>query len=144
MGVEDIADFFPRALAHMEACIQSHWNSDSEMDQNMRARFRRLKQQHFESSKNSLIMVDISADQFLYDDKETIVACVDLDAYVIGPVEWELSFLHKQVKDWDRFRAGYENYQDMPPFEESSDFFLLLMDLNLYNNKHETGGIIDD
>ncbi len=139
-GVEDITDFFPRALSHMEACIESHWNGDSDTDRKMRAHFNRLKQQRFESSKNSLIMVDISADQFLYDNAENIVACVDLDAYVIGPVEWELSFLHKQVEDWDRFRAGYENYQDMPPFEESSEFFLFLMALNLYDNKCEAGG----
>ncbi len=135
-GSEDVTDFFPQALMHMEANIETHWNSESGMDRKMRTFFSQLKKQHFESSRNSLIMVDMSADQFLF-DKENIVACVDMDAYVIGPVEWELSFLHKQVEDWDRFKAGYEKYQCMPPFEEMSDFFFFLMALNSYENKCE-------
>ncbi len=138
-GVEDVADFFPHALSHMEACIESHWNSDSDIDKKMRVYFNRLKKQPFESSRNSLIMVDMSADQFLF-DQENIAACVDLDAYVIGPVEWELSFLHRQVDDWDSFKAGYETYQCMPPFEKVSDFFFFLMALNSYENKCEIEG----
>lgn len=81
-------------------------------------------------------MVDICADQFLYEG-ENIAACVDLDAYVIGPVEWELSFLKKQVEDWDSFKAGYETYQNMPTFEKISDFFFFIMGLNSYRNKCE-------
>ena len=60
-------------------------------------------------------MVDICADQFLFEN-ETVTTCIDLDGYVIGPVEWELSFLKTQIKDWDSFKSGYETYQPMPEF----------------------------
>ncbi len=120
----------------MEECIGTHWNSDEIIDKKMRAFFEKLKERHFESSGYSLIMTDISADQFLFDG-ENIDTCVDLDAYVIGPVEWELSFLQRFVGDWDSFKAGYERYQNMPALEEISDFFFYLMALNSYNNKSE-------
>jgi len=82
------------------------------------------------------MMVDICADQFLYNG-EDIAACVDLDSYVIGPVEWELSFLKNQIEDWTSFKAGYETYQNMPEFESVSDLFYFLMGLNSYGNKCE-------
>ena len=136
LGVEDVTDFFSAALSHMEECVNIHWNSDDIIDKKMRAFFERLREHRFESSRYSLIMTDVSADQFLFDG-ENIAACVDLDAYVIGPVEWELSFLQRFVADWDRFKAGYETYQSMPAFEEMSDFFFYLMALNSYENKCE-------
>lgn len=139
LGTEDVKDFFSIALLHMEECINAHWNSEEMIDKKVRAFFRKLKERHFKSSKYSLIMVDMCADQFLYDG-ENIAACVDLDAYVIGPVEWELSFLHKQVEDWESFTAGYETYQRMPALNELSDFFFFIMALNSYGNKVE----IDD
>lgn len=136
LGIEDITHFFPNAILHMEKCIDDHWNSDEIIDKNVRAFFCSLKKRRFESSRYSLIMVDMCADQFQY-DKENVAACVDLDAYVIGPVEWELSFLRNQVGEWDSFKAGYEIYQSMPEFEELSDFFYFIMALNSYNNKCE-------
>ena len=81
-------------------------------------------------------MIDISADQFLY-KKENIICCVDLDAYVIGPVEWELTFLKNQIEDWQSFKSGYETYQPIPEFEKSSKLFLFLMALNSYHDKSE-------
>lgn len=135
-GIEDVTDFFASTLTHMGECIKAYWNGEEIIDKKMRAFFEKLKGRHFESNRYSLMMVDMCADQFLFDG-ENIAACVDLDAYVIGPVEWELSFLRKQVEDWDRFKAGYEMYQRMPAFEEMSDFFLFLMALNSYENKRE-------
>ena len=151
-GIEDVTDFYERALAHMESCISEHWNSDNETDKKMQAIFEKLKARYstpknihhnpnhnthnFAIQRNSLIMIDICADQFLYDN-ENIRACVDLDAYVIGPVEWELCFLHNQIEDWDSFKAGYETYQKLPPFEAQSQFFYFLMALNSYRNKKE-------
>lgn len=136
LGTEDVTDFFSAAASHMEACINAHWNSEERTDRRVRAFWEALRQRRFGSAGYSLIMADMSADQFLY-DKDRIAACVDLDAYVIGPVEWELSFLRKQVEDWDSFRAGYETYQNMPQLEEVSDFFFFLMALNSYENKCE-------
>jgi hypothetical protein len=85
-------------------------------------------------------MVDICADQFLFEN-ETITTCIDLDGYVIGPVEWELSFLKTQIKDWDSFKSGYETYQPMPEFEKYSQMFFFLMALNSYNDKQEMEGV---
>ncbi len=137
LGTEDVTDFFLLAFAQMEECIKAHWNSDEPIDKWVREYFESLKQRRFESSRYSLMMVDICADQFLFDTDENIVACVDLDAYVIGPVEWELSFLKTQVEDWESFRTGYEIYQKLPAFEEVSDFVLFLMGLNSHGNKCE-------
>lgn len=100
-GAEDVTDFYASVFSHMEACIHTHWNSDEIVDRKVRQFFEGVKELHFESSKYSLIMVDLSADQFLYDGGN-IVSCVDLDAYVVGPVEWELSFLKTQIEDWDK------------------------------------------
>lgn len=113
-----------------------HWNSEELIDQKVRMYFETLKESSFTSSKYSLIMVDMCADQFLYDG-ENLAACVHLDAYVIGPVEWELSFLKTQVEDWDIFKAGYEIYQKMPEFKDVSKLYFFLMALNVHWDKGE-------
>ena len=136
IGVEDVTDFYSNVISHMEECIRTHWNSEDLVDQKVRMYFETLKENRFVSSKYSLMMVDMCADQFLYEG-ENIISCVDLDAYVIGPVEWELSFLKTQVEDWDSFKAGYETYQRMPEFEESSKLFFFLMALNVHWDKQE-------
>ncbi|GFN34149.1 hypothetical protein PCURB6_44090 [Paenibacillus curdlanolyticus] len=129
IGATDVADFFARSISHMEQVIEAHWNGEEEIDKKVRLYFNKLKERTFSNSKYSVIMGDFSADQFLYVDGE-IASCIDLDAYVIGPVEWELSFLRRQVSDWDSFKAGYETFQSMPYWESSSEFFYFLMALN--------------
>ena len=129
ISVEDVTDFYSNVLFQIEECIKKHWNSDDSIDKKVKEYFEELKKKRFVSSKYSLIMVDMCADQFLFDN-ETIVSCVDLDAYVIGPVEWELNFLKTQIEDWERFAEGYETYQNMPRFEDSSKLFFFLMALN--------------
>lgn len=136
LGIETVTDFFSSALSHIEQRIQTHWNSEEEIDRKVRTYFHSLKEGTFQSSRFSLMMADISADQFLFHG-ENISACVDLDAYVIGPVEWELALLYKQVTDWDSFRAGYETYQPLPEFEILSRFFCFLLALNPYWDKRE-------
>ena len=135
-GSEDVEKFFSQVFEHMKICIDNYWNGEEEIEKRVRAFYQILKGHHFESSKYSLMMVDICADQFLYNG-EDIVACVDLDSYVIGPVEWELSFLKNQIEDWASFKAGYETYQKIPEFDKISDLFYLLMGLNSYGNKYE-------
>ena len=142
IGVEDVSDFYSGVLSHIEECIHTHWNSEEPIDRKVRFYFETLKESHFTSSKYSLMMVDMCADQFLFEG-ENIVSCVDLDAYVIGPVEWELSFLKTQIADWDRFKQGYETYQSMPAFEESSKLFFFLMALNAYWDKEEMGKVLN-
>lgn len=136
MGIEDATDFVSVALAYMEKCVTAHWNDDDLIDKKTRQFFAALKKRRFEFGKYSLIMTDMSADQFIYDG-DNIAACVDFDGYVIGPPEWELSFLKNQIADWDAFQTGYETYRKMPKFEETSDFFFFLTALNSYKNKRE-------
>lgn len=141
IGIEDVKDFYSRVLLHIEECIHTHWNSEESIDKEVKLYFEELKENHFTSSKYSLMMVDMCADQFLY-NRDNIVSCVDLDAYIIGPVEWELSFLKTQIEDWDSFKNGYETYQSMPLFEESSKLFFFLMALNAYWDKREMEKIL--
>lgn len=141
LGVEDVTDFYANVLSHMEECIHTQWNSEEPIDREVRHYFETLKESRFTSSKYSLMMVDMCADQFLFEG-ENIASCVDLDAYVIGPVEWELSFLKTQIADWDRFKEGYETYQSMPEFEESSKLFFFLMALNAHWDKEEMEKLI--
>lgn len=140
LGTADSADFFRGARARMERCIAEHWGGDGETDRRMRTLYAALQEHTFQSSGSALIMTDISADQFLFDGEENLAACVDLDAYVIGPVEWELTILKNQVRDWDRFRAGYETYRPMLPFEDAVIFISFLMALNSYEHKEEIDG----
>lgn len=140
LGTAESADFFMAARARMEACLAAHWNGDEETDRRMRWMYSVLRERTFLSSGLALIMTDISADQFLFDGEENLTACVDLDAYVVGPVEWELTILKNQVRDWERFRAGYEIYRPMPSFEDTALFFSFLMALNSYEHKDEITG----
>lgn len=139
LGVSKGDLFFENARRYIEDCISEHWSGDDDADKKVRGCYEQIKDKKLSNGGNSLIMVDICADQFLFCD-ENIVACVDLDAYVIGPVEWELSFLHYQVEDWDEFKAGYETYCEMPSFEEVSKLFFLLMALSSYDNKAAIDG----
>lgn len=74
------------------------------------------------------IMVDISANQFLFSENK-ITACVDLDAYVLGPREWELAVLSACVPCIDAFWGGYEEYKKIPAaWEVARDLYLYLME----------------
>ena len=79
-------------------------------------------------SRYVLMMADISGNQFLFDG-ERISACVDFDAYVIGPGEWELSILKDCVRDWGSFQRGYEEYLPLPELDAAERFYLFLMKL---------------
>lgn len=74
------------------------------------------------------IMTDISANQFLF-SKDRITACVDLDAYVAGPREWELAILSACVPRMEAFWSGYEEYKKIPAaWEAARDLYLYLME----------------
>ena len=80
-------------------------------------------------SRAALIMVDISANQFVYQN-EHISGVVDLDAYVIGPREWELSILEMCITDPVAFRQGYEEYGTVPSFAPFRAIYRLWSYLN--------------
>ena len=135
-GIEDVNNFFEKVFSHIKENIKLHWNTNSQIDKKVNQYFNLLSKNDFTSTKFSLTMIDICADQFIYKN-ENIICCVDLDAYVIGPVEWELTFLKNQIEDWQSFKSGYETYQSLPDFEKSSKLYLFLMALNSYHDKSE-------
>lgn len=113
---------------YMEAIISSHWNSETVLDHKVREYFEKLKTKTIQSNGSSLIMTDLSANQFLYEEN-SITACVDLDAYVIGPKEWELALIKNCVEDYESFKKGYEYYQILPDMEDTMDYYLFIMSL---------------
>jgi hypothetical protein len=136
-----------KLINYMEAVISSHWNSDTELDLKVRAYFEQLKKMTIHANEGyCLIMTDMSANQFLFDEA-SITACVDLDAYVAGPKEWELALVKYCVEDYESFREGYECYQTLSDREELMDYYLFVMFLgdiwgkeemkNFFNMKNE-------
>ena len=133
VGISDLHD---RIMRHMEAVISSHWNGAGALDQCVRAYYEKLKAAPVSRGGLSLIMADISANQFLFDG-DRITACVDLDAYVLGPIAWELALIQNCVKDMESFKRGYEEYQSFPNIKEACDFYVFLMALNDIWGKEE-------
>lgn len=118
-----------KLMNYMEAVISSHWNRDTELDLKVRAYFEYLKKMNiYTNERYCLIMTDISANQFLFDEN-LITACVDLDAYVAGPREWELALIKYCVEDYESFKKGYECYQTLSDREEFMDYYLFVMAL---------------
>lgn len=133
----DISEFFGSAEASMARHIERYWKGDGEIERKVRSFYKILCSQPKSACRNVLQMIDQSADQYLYDHNGDLLACVDMDAYVIAPDAFELTFLKKQVSDWEAFRKGYEEYLPMPDFDPLSDYFTFLMNLNAPWDKEE-------
>lgn len=91
---------------------------------------RTFEDMEFATEKNVMMIADMCADQYLYDENNRIKCLVDIDACVSGPVEWDLTFWKKFVPDWESFTKGYEQFGKMPEFEKWSWTFETLMDMN--------------
>lgn len=103
--------FVPLLLETMQTIIDQYWPADH----GVRQYFDRLCAMDFPIGTFSLIMPDISANQFIFTpDGKTLRAVVDLDAYVVGPREWELVILEMCMADGAAFRAGYETCGPLP------------------------------
>lgn len=74
----------------------------------------------------ALIMTDISANQFLFGG-DSISACLDFDACVFGPREWELELLEACISDMDAFREGYEEYLPYPDISKTGGLYDFVM-----------------
>ncbi len=125
-----------KIIRHMKDTIALHWNGDDALDVSVRSCYKRMKSMDVACNDLSLIMADISANQFLFHDEE-ISACVDLDAYVIGPKAWELALIQNCVTDMESFKRGYEQYQKFPDTKKTSGFYMFLMALNDVGGKEE-------
>ncbi len=133
MGIGNLKE---KIIRHMEETIASHWNGGNALDTSVREYFEKLKASDIACGGLSLIMADISANQFLFEG-DKITACVDLDAYVLGPIAWELALIQNCAKDMESFKRGYEEYLEYPDMEEESGFYMFLMALNDIWGKEE-------
>lgn len=131
-----IGNLKEKLVGHMEETVSLYWNSGDALDTNVREYFMKLKAADIVCDDLSLIMADISANQFLFDG-DTITACVDLDAYVLGPRAWELALIANCVKDMESFKKGYEEYLTLPDNKEAYDFYVFLMALGDIWGKEE-------
>lgn len=84
---------------------------------------------NFHTEGYVLMMADISANQFLF-SQDSIRAIVDFDAYVIGPLEWELVLIESCVHDIESFKKGYETYQNYPDTAKTRELYNFLMNLS--------------
>ncbi len=122
------ADFQPMMMAVMRQTIQRFWADCSPLHEHL---------DHLAATRNAnalfssaaLIMTDISGNQFVYDQQQ-ISGVVDLDAYVIGPREWELSTLELCITAPAAFRRGYESYLALPTFAPFRAFYRFWLYLN--------------
>lgn len=124
LGIEDIKD---RMFQSMQKTIDSYWIDDREVKEY----YEKLKEEELIISGYSLIMADISGNQFLYsDDMRNFTFNIDFDAYVVGPREWELSLISECISDMELFKKGYEKYIPMADYTHQKKFYLFLMNLN--------------
>jgi len=117
------AAFLPTMVAVMSEIIQRCWRDQPELHHYLDHLAASTAPDAIFSTAN-LIMVDISGNQFVY-DKQQISGVVDLDAYVIGPREWELSTLEMCITESAAFRRGYECYVSLPAFAPFRAFYRL-------------------
>ena len=135
-------DFKKDMIGCMEYIIDTYWNKD----ENIWNYFKHICEIKIAPTSYSLIMPDISANQFVYShDLNKIRAVVDFDAYVIGPREWELSIVELCLKNGNAFWNGYEKYNKMLDITDSRSFYRFFtylccpwerVDLHTFMNKN--------
>ena len=134
------ADFFPALVANMHQTVTTFWQDEPALHAQI-AQLMEMAPPDALFSRAVLIMIDISANQFIY-NADQISGVVDLDAYVIGPMEWELTILEMCLTDAVAFRRGYECYNPLPLFAPFRAIYRLWSYLNepqqRYNAAHFT------
>ena len=116
--------FKEKMLNVMSEIIRIYW-ADS---QAVKVLFEEIRSSNISPNSYSLIMPDISANQFIFNENMTsIKAVVDFDAYVIGPREWELSVIEICLKNGKAFKRGYEQYNPLPDINECRNFYRFFM-----------------
>lgn len=122
------ASFQATLVANMHRTVTTFWHDEpalhAQIDQVMA-----MAAPDLIFSAAALIMIDISANQFVYQN-ERISGVVDLDAYVIGPIEWELTILEMCITDPVAFKQGYTCYSTLPSFAPFRAIYRLWSYLN--------------
>ncbi|MEZ4733320.1 MAG: aminoglycoside phosphotransferase family protein [Caldilineaceae bacterium] len=121
-------DFLAAATATMRRTIKHFWADQAPLHQYLDDLLATVDPAALYSTAN-LIMIDISGNQFVY-DSQRISGVVDLDAYVIGPREWELSIVEMCITQPAAFQRGYECYATLPAFAPFRSFYRFWSFLN--------------
>ena len=121
-------DFLAAAIATMRRTIKHFWADHAELHQCLDDLVATVDLDAIFSTA-SLIMIDISGNQFVYNGQH-ISGVVDLDAYVIGPREWELSIVEMCITQPAAFQRGYEGYIGLPVFAPFRSFYRFWSFLN--------------
>jgi Ser/Thr protein kinase RdoA (MazF antagonist) len=118
------AEFIECVTADARNLLQVHWSSRPEVASMVEPVLDTDRTDEL-VGRIAPVMPDVSGNQFVY-SKDAIRGLVDLDSYVIGPVEWELSVVEMTLTSPDPFRAGYEESLPMPRFDAFRDFYRVL------------------
>jgi hypothetical protein len=113
------SQYVAAASASIEATLDRHWPGSAA------TQIRDVVRQQRSGTKVVTdfcpVMPDISGNQFLYRE-EGLAGVVDLDAYVIGPIELELTVVEWCLPRPDAFRDGYQRHRPLPEFAPFRDF----------------------
>jgi aminoglycoside phosphotransferase (APT) family kinase protein len=131
------ADFLTTMAAMIRQTISRFWTDQAELHRYLDELTTTVEAEALFSSAN-LIMIDISGNQFVYDNQR-ISGVVDLDTYVIGPREWELSILEMCITEPAAFRRGYECHVSLPTFAPFRAFYRLWSYLNEPGDGYDEG-----
>lgn len=128
LKLKSTSKFVEDVLCSMDSIINEYWSSNQEVIDYFRNIQSVIPK---DLGSFSLIMPDISANQFVYSkDLKRINAVVDIDAYVIGPINFELTVLEMCLSDNSSFKKGYEEYCELPCFKSFRSFYRFLIYLN--------------
>jgi hypothetical protein len=128
LKLNNCSKFLEEVLCSMDKTINEYWSFNQEVINFYRDIERVIPD---DIGSFSLIMPDISGNQFVYSkDLKRINAVVDLDAYVIGPINFELTVLEMCLTNYSSFQKGYEQYCSLPCFKSFRSFYRFLMYLN--------------
>jgi len=128
LKLKNTSKFLEDVLNSMDSIIKEYWSSNQEVIDYFRNIQSVIPK---DLGYFSLIMPDISANQFVYSkDLKRINAVVDIDAYVIGPINFELTVLEMCLSDYSSFKKGYEEYCELPCFKSFRSFYRFLIYLN--------------
>lgn len=119
------AEYYAASIASARTTAHAAWNDGSEtllavMDS---------CEPTAVASSCSMVMPDISGNQFLYGDTG-ISAVVDLDGYVVGPIELELTIAEWCLVDHGAFADGYRRVRPLPTFSAFRAFHRATMLIN--------------
>jgi len=97
-----------------ENIISRYWLNNKDI----KYHFETIFQKKLQFNNFALIMPDISANQFVYSNNmDKINGVIDLDAYIIGPKELELTIIElciPNIECANSFKNGYELFNKLP------------------------------